>query len=200
MTTPAQIQAAKARFQLGEGSNLLRSGPSRFGRPGLLARAAALRATRPLGMREALVDERLLGGLEALAIDTSVGHRGASSFPDPLTPDGVTDVASDVGRLFMHDDDHVMTPFISQHGFWEASETRFLRARLPQARRWSTSERTSATSRSFAPSSWGLPAASSRSSRSRATCHSSRRICGAAGATTPWSFRSRRTVTAAFCR
>lgn len=130
MTTPAQIEAAKARFQLGEGSNLLRRGRSRFGRLGLLARAAALRATKPLGVREALVDERLLGGLEALAIDTSIGHRGASSFPDSLNPGVVVDVATDVGPLFMHADDRVMTPFIRHHGVWEASEARFLRATL----------------------------------------------------------------------
>lgn len=130
MTTPSQIEAARARFQLGEGSDLLRSGPSRFGRAGLLARAAALRATKPLGVREALVDERLLAGLEALAIDTSVAHRGASSFPDALTPAAVADVSTDVGPLFMHADDRVMTPFMRQHGFWEAGEAGFLRAKL----------------------------------------------------------------------
>jgi FkbM family methyltransferase len=130
MATRAQIEAARARFQLVEGTAQLRSGPSRFGRVGLLARSAVLRLTKPLAVRESLVDERFVVGLEALALDTAVSHRAASSFPEPLAPELVVDLPVEFGPLYMHADDRVMTPFIQAHGVWEASETRFLRATL----------------------------------------------------------------------
>ena len=81
MATRAQIEATRAHFQLVEGTAHLQSSPSRFGRAGLLARQAMLRLTKPLAVRESLVDERFLVGLEALALDTAVSHRAASSFP-----------------------------------------------------------------------------------------------------------------------
>jgi FkbM family methyltransferase len=130
MATRAQIESAKARTQVVEGPQQLRSGPSRFGRAGLLARSAVLRLTKPLAVRESLVDEHLLVGLEALAVDTAVSHRAASSFPEPLTPELVVDVPTELGPLFMHASDRVMTPFVQAHGFWEASETRFIRDAL----------------------------------------------------------------------
>jgi len=132
MATRAQIEAARAQFQLVEGTAQLRSGPSRFGRAGLLARSAVLRLTRPLAVRESLVDERLLVGVEALALDTAVSHRAASSFPETLAPELVLDLPTELGPLYMHADDRVMTPFIQTHGFWEQSETRFLRLALRQ--------------------------------------------------------------------
>lgn len=130
--TRAQIEAMRARFQLVEGAQQLRSGPSRFGRAGLLARSTVLRLTKPLAVRESLVDERLLAALEELAWETAVAHRAASSFPEPLSPDLVVDVATELGPVYMHADDAVMTPFIREHGFWEPSETRFLRATLEE--------------------------------------------------------------------
>jgi FkbM family methyltransferase len=85
---------------------------------------------KPLAVRESLVDERFQVGLEALALDTAVAHRAASSFPEPLAPHMVVDLATELGPLYMHAGDRVMTPFIQTHGFWEASETKFLRAAL----------------------------------------------------------------------
>jgi FkbM family methyltransferase len=130
MATRAQIEAERAHFQLVEGTAQLQSSPSRFGRAGLLARQVVLRLTKPLAVRESLVDRRFLVGLDALALDTAVSHRAASSFPEPLAPDLVADLPSELGPLYMHADDRVMTPFLQTHGFWEASETRFLRATL----------------------------------------------------------------------
>lgn len=127
--TRAQIEAARARYQLGQGSEELRSA-SRFGRAGLLARAALFRLTKSLAVRESLMDERLVVGLEALAIDTSVSHRGVSSFPDPLSSQLLSDVAAVGGRLYMHATDAVMTPFIREHGIWEADETAFIESVL----------------------------------------------------------------------
>jgi FkbM family methyltransferase len=128
MVTRAQIEAARARFQLAEGTEELRLGPSRFGRAGLIARNAVLRVTRPLAVREALLDERLLIGLEALAMDTAVSNRAASSFPERLSQESVTDVTTRIGNLYMHADDRVMTPFMRQHHVWEEGETAFLEA------------------------------------------------------------------------
>jgi FkbM family methyltransferase len=86
-----------------------------------------LRATQPLAVRQAQLDERLLAGLDAVAFATSVAQRGTSAFPEPLEPGLTTDVSTSMGDLFVHAADRVMTPFIHEHGFWEASETAFLR-------------------------------------------------------------------------
>lgn len=125
--TGARIAAENARVQLHEGSELLVSGPSKFGRLGRLARAVILRVTRPLATREALIDEHLLAGLDAVTIDTSLSHRGATSFPDQLPPDMVTDVETELGHLYLHAEDRIMTPIIRERGVWEASEAAFLR-------------------------------------------------------------------------
>jgi hypothetical protein len=92
VATRAQIEAARAQCQLVDGIEPLRSGPSRFGRAGLLARRAVLRLTKPLAVRESLIDERLLVGVEALALDTAVSHRAPSSFPETLAPELVVDL------------------------------------------------------------------------------------------------------------
>lgn len=70
---------------------------------------------------------RLRSVLDALTFDTSVSHLGAGSFPDPLVPGVVTELRTDVGELYVHADDLVMTPFIREHGSWEASEGAFIR-------------------------------------------------------------------------
>ena len=95
-----------------------------------MARAALLRATKHLAVRQALVDERLLGGLEAVAIDTALSHRAASSFPEPLPIDSVQSVTTDVGELYLHAQDRVMTTFIEATGGWEPNESAFLRRTL----------------------------------------------------------------------
>jgi FkbM family methyltransferase len=64
-----------------------------------------------------------------------VGHqiqssRWSTSFPEELNTNDVVDVDTPAGRLFLHRDDQVMTPFISEHGVWEPDETDFLRALL----------------------------------------------------------------------
>ncbi len=86
-----------------------------------------LRATRPLAVRQSQVDERLLAGVDAVAFATSVAQRATSAFPEPLPPDTTSDVSTEIGDLFMHAADRVMTPFIREHGFWEAAEAAFLR-------------------------------------------------------------------------
>lgn len=49
-----------------------------------------------------------------------------AGFPDELEPGEVLDVETRVGRLFLHRHDEVMTPFIAEHGYWEADEADFL--------------------------------------------------------------------------
>ncbi len=95
-----------------------------------MARAAILRATKHLAVRQGLVDERLLAGLEAVAIETAVSHRAASSFPEPLPIDSVRSVTTDVGDLYLHVQDRVMTTFIEATGAWEPNESAFLRRML----------------------------------------------------------------------
>ena len=128
--TYARVEADKARLQLDQGAARLRASPSRFGRAGLMARAAVLRATRPLATPQLLLDERLLAGLRAVAFETSVAQRGASSFPEPLGSRTVTDVRTDAGDLYLHADDSVMTPSIRENGLWEPAEGAFLRRAL----------------------------------------------------------------------
>ncbi len=52
------------------------------------------------------------------------------AFPQELDPAQIVDVDTSVGRLFLHRDDAVMTPFISETGYWEPDEAAFLRAAL----------------------------------------------------------------------
>lgn len=120
----------RARLELVEGDRRLSVGQSRFGRVGTFARSAVLRLTKPLVVRESLIDERLVLGLEALALETDVAHRAASSFPEPLTPNLVVESPTEIGTLYTHADDAVLTPFLREHGSWEASETTFLRSVL----------------------------------------------------------------------
>jgi FkbM family methyltransferase len=128
--TGARIAAESARMQAREGSEQLRTSRSRFGKLGFLGRAAVLRAMRPLAVRESLVDEQVITALDALALDTSLSHRGATSFPEPLPAGMAVDIETELGPLFMHADDAVMTPLIRERGSWEPSEAAFLRSAL----------------------------------------------------------------------
>jgi FkbM family methyltransferase len=65
------------------------------------------------------------------SIGARVGHDElAAEFPEELDPAGVVDVETQVGKMFLHRDDQVMTPAISEHGCWEPGEADFLRAAL----------------------------------------------------------------------
>jgi FkbM family methyltransferase len=65
------------------------------------------------------------------SIGAQVGHGElAAEFPEELDPAAVVDVETQVGKIFLHRDDQVMTPAISEHGCWEPDETNFLRAAL----------------------------------------------------------------------
>lgn len=66
----------------------------------------------------------------ALAADRSSVLTSAGRFPGPLEPSAVTEVTTEVGQLYVHTDDQVMTPWIDARGEWEADETAFLRRSL----------------------------------------------------------------------
>jgi FkbM family methyltransferase len=102
---------------------------SQFGPAGKWIRQAVFRAVRPVIFAEHQVHLELARAIE------SVGHQICSSdwstgFPEELNADEVVDLDTPVGKLFLHRDDQVMTPFISEHGHWEPDETAFLRAVL----------------------------------------------------------------------
>ncbi|MBJ7329662.1 MAG: FkbM family methyltransferase [Solirubrobacteraceae bacterium] len=97
--------------------------PSRFGPPGLVARRAALRAGQPLSV-PAEQRDRLLAA--ALA-DVSRGGRIDALATHRLPADEITEVATDVGPLLMHEGDEVMTPAIREEGVWEKEEAAWLR-------------------------------------------------------------------------
>lgn len=115
-------------MELDSGAQRLGSGPSRFGTAGIAARRASLRVTRPLAVRTSLLAEQIVSAVEAVAWESAVAHRGASGFPEPLDPATVVEAATDVGLLYLHADDEVMTPFISENGYWETAEVAFLRS------------------------------------------------------------------------
>jgi FkbM family methyltransferase len=77
-------------------------------------------------------DQRLIASAEALAFDTGIAQRAASSFPDPLRPSTVTDVDTEVGRLYVHAKDRVITRILRDTGSWEEAETLFLRRTLKE--------------------------------------------------------------------
>jgi FkbM family methyltransferase len=100
--------------------------PSRLGAAGRVARAGLRRVTRPLTVRQRMVDDTLAAGLGELgelgALDALAGDLPAA--------DEVTVVDTDVGRLLLHAGDTVMTPLIQRDRLWEAPEGRFLRAAI----------------------------------------------------------------------
>ncbi len=102
---------------------------SRFGALGGLMRRLVFRAARPVIFSEHQVHMELAGVIAS--IGTQVGRREWSPLiPDELDPSEVVDVQTDVGQLYLHRDDKVMTPFISERGVWEPDEAAFLRASL----------------------------------------------------------------------
>ncbi len=60
----------------------------------------------------------------------ATARRGPLAVPAALDPALVIDAETDVGALYLHRDDRVMTPLIADQGVWEAEETAFLRATL----------------------------------------------------------------------
>lgn len=102
---------------------------SRFGSVGKWIRQVVFRAVRPVIFAEHQVHLELARAIEL------VGHQAqfpgcSMTFPQELDADEVVDLDSRAGRLFLHRDDQVMAPFISQHGVWEPDETDFLRGLL----------------------------------------------------------------------
>lgn len=124
--TRSESRLSAALTELREGAPRLAAGPSRFGGLGIRARTALVRATRHLSTRQELLDEKILAAMASLTFDTSISHRAASSSPVPLDPAAVVDLKTDVGDLFVHADDRVMTPLIAQDGSWEPAEAAFL--------------------------------------------------------------------------
>lgn len=76
------------------------------------------------------MDASIVAALSALAFETTVGNRSSSSFPSPLEPEAVVDVATVVGDLYLHAEDKVMTPWIAERREWEPAETLFLQRSL----------------------------------------------------------------------
>jgi FkbM family methyltransferase len=75
------------------------------------------------------VHEELARAIES--IGAQVGHdEHAAAFPDELDPAAVVDLETQVGKMFLHRDDQVMTPTISEYGCWEPEEADFLRTAL----------------------------------------------------------------------
>ena len=98
---------------------------SRFGALGRLARQLVFRAARPVIFAEHQVHMELAAAIAS--VGTQVGRvEWSSLFPDELDPGEVVDVQTDVGQLYLHRDDKVMTPFISERGVWEPEEAAFL--------------------------------------------------------------------------
>lgn len=65
------------------------------------------------------------------ALDASAGRaQAAAAFPDSLDPRDVDDIATQVGNLYMHSKDRVMTRLLRETGVWEEAEMAFLRATL----------------------------------------------------------------------
>jgi FkbM family methyltransferase len=102
---------------------------SRFGLPGKWLRRGIFRAARPVIFADHRVHAELARAIES--IGAQVGRDVlAAEFPEELDPAAVVDVETQVGRMFLHRDDRVMTPTISEHGCWEPEEVDFLRTAL----------------------------------------------------------------------
>jgi FkbM family methyltransferase len=102
---------------------------SRFGALGRVCRRLVFRAVQPVIFSEHQVHMKLAGAIAS--VGTQVGRvESYSLIPDELDPGDVVDVQTDVGQLYLHRDDKVMTPFISERGVWEPEEAAFLRASL----------------------------------------------------------------------
>jgi FkbM family methyltransferase len=102
---------------------------SRFGPVGMWIRKAVFRAARPVIYAEHQAHLDLARAIES--VGNQIPPPGWSTgFPQELNADEVVDLDTAAGSLFLHRDDQVMTPFISEHGVWEPEESEFLRARL----------------------------------------------------------------------
>jgi FkbM family methyltransferase len=87
------------------------------------------RAARPVIFSEHDVHLELARAIAL--VGTQVGRSEWSSLiPEELDPSDVVDVKTDVGLMYLHRDDKVMTPAISEHGVWEPEEAAFLRTSL----------------------------------------------------------------------
>ncbi len=102
---------------------------SRFGALGRLARRLVFRAARPVIYSEHQVHMELADAIAS--VGTQVCRvEWSSLIPEELDPREVVDVQTDVGQLYLHRDDKVMTPSISERGVWEPEEAAFLRGSL----------------------------------------------------------------------
>lgn len=96
---------------------------SRFGPSGKLARAAVLRAGRPLSVPAAKRAELLADAVTDVGRDSRIVALASR----PLRSDAVVEAETDIGPLLLHAGDEVMTPLISAQGTWEAEEAAWLR-------------------------------------------------------------------------
>lgn len=102
---------------------------SRFGALGSIARQLVFRALRPVIFSEHQVHVELAGAIASVGTQAGWLQR-CSLVPDELDPNDVVDIKTDVGQLYLHRNDQVMTPLISERGVWEPAEAAFLRALL----------------------------------------------------------------------
>jgi FkbM family methyltransferase len=137
MTEPATASAAdaveRAAALLSSGPATSWSAPSRFGRPGLLARRLLQRAMRPYAVRQGQLDHALLGAVRATAdqrVTALEAGAGVLAHAAPIEADAVVEADTAAGRLWLSAADSLMTPFIQEHGIWEAEVTAYLQRTL----------------------------------------------------------------------
>jgi FkbM family methyltransferase len=102
---------------------------SRFGAPGRWLRRAVFRTARPILYAEHEVHLQLAHVIDSLDARVALGELTVE-IPDELDPAVVVDIETHIGKLFLHADDEVMTPFISRERCWEPEESDFLRSAL----------------------------------------------------------------------
>ncbi len=87
------------------------------------------RTVRPVIFAEYEAHLQLARAIESVGAHVGYG-KWSVGLPEELRPSEFVDVQTDVGQLFLHRDDKVMTPSISEHGVWEPEEAEFLRGSL----------------------------------------------------------------------
>jgi FkbM family methyltransferase len=117
---------ARLREYVGGARERSWGGPSRFGRPGLLARRALRRGLRPVLVREADFQRLTERAMDERAREARLW---ALASDHPVAVDAVA-AETDVGSLLLHAHDRVMTPLIRRDGHWEQDEGKWLRETL----------------------------------------------------------------------
>jgi FkbM family methyltransferase len=131
---PAALERAVAR--LASGPINAWDSPSRYGAAGVAARRALERAIRPYAVRQRETDAALLDAVRGASEEVAARIDGierrirALALANPLDPEGVIDVETQIGPMWLNLADRLVTPIIAEHKAYEVHVTALMNRTL----------------------------------------------------------------------